>query len=111
MRGTCRSVGIYVKSSAQVVSIVDGHPFTTMSAPQIGQGTTPVRAPLGTKSAEENRRNLVAYLTASGRYASQSSDSKDEGRGMLRGRMSEDASKIEIRQFEVRLSFPHTSKC
>lgn len=72
--------------------------------PQIGQGTTPVRAPLGAKSAHENTANLVAYLTGTGFYASASPT--DKGRGMLRGQMSTDPRHITIRQFEFGQSNP-----
>lgn len=72
-------------------------------APQIGQGTTPVRAPLGTGTPEENTRNLVEYLTATGRYAD---SSKDQGRGMLRDRMTTDPTNLTIRQFEFGQSNP-----
>ena len=69
--------------------------------PQIGQGTTPVRAPLGTQSAQENTANLVAYLT----HADGASPT-DKGRGMLRGQMSTDPGQIAIRQFEFGQSNP-----
>ncbi|GHJ86230.1 hypothetical protein NliqN6_2632 [Naganishia liquefaciens] len=75
-------------------------------SPQIGQRTTPVRAALGTRSADENTANLVGYLTGTGPYASSSSSADDTGRGMLRDRMSTDPSQITIRQFEFGQSNP-----
>jgi hypothetical protein len=71
-----------------------------MSAPQIGQKTTPIRAPIGSSGdQDEDVRNLVAYLRGEGKYA----DKVDDGRGMLSGALEGD---VVVRQFEFGQSNP-----
>jgi hypothetical protein len=74
--------------------------LNTMSSPQIGQKTTPIRAPLGSSGdTAQDVRNLVAYLRGEGKYASKA----DDGRGMLKGALEGD---ISVRQFEFGQSNP-----
>ncbi|KAJ9109539.1 hypothetical protein QFC20_003283 [Naganishia adeliensis] len=71
-----------------------------MSIPQIGQKTTPIRAPIGSSGDQaEDVRNLVAYLRGEGKYA----DKVDDGRGMLSGALQGD---VVVRQFEFGQSNP-----
>lgn len=82
------------------------HNKMSATAPtQIGQKTTPLRAPLGSSGdTQTDVQNLLDYLLARGKYAStdgQNSGGKEEkGVGMLSGLVDSD-SKVDVDQFEV----------
>ncbi|KAJ9107343.1 hypothetical protein QFC21_000793 [Naganishia friedmannii] len=73
--------------------------------PQIGQKTTPLRAPLGSSGdTQTDVQNLLDYLLARGKYAStdggSSAEKAENGVGMLRG-LADDDSQVKVEQFEV----------
>ncbi|KAJ9123349.1 hypothetical protein QFC22_001548 [Naganishia vaughanmartiniae] len=83
--------------------------MSTADPPQIGQKTTPLRAPLGSSGdTAADIENLLDYLLARGKYTSADGKRREEdekGAGMLCG-LIEDDSRVQVEQFEFGQSNP-----